>query len=262
VQRLAGDLPPTGPVISERPSRLPWILGAIAAAVLLTLVAVVLFVGSDGEDNKTADVATESAFDADDEIQRGGLDPVDTTVVATESSEGVDATTASDTEGLGDPQGEPSEQEPEAVDLLVDGAEPAISDLGAAIGVDTALVEIVVYDTYAITEYQNPDEPANVDRVIWRDGTVSDPEPVGFSEDYSDVLFMVDEVDLSALPALAQEAIEGFDIEGGVVTHAIIDRFFGMDGELAVRVYVSHPERGGGGYLLARADGTVVELVG
>jgi hypothetical protein len=85
---------------------------------------------------------------------------------------------------------------------------------------------------------------------------------VGFSADYTEELFSLGEVDLTMVPALAQQAIDGFALTEGEVSHVIVDRFFFLEGELAIRVYVSDPERGGGGYLVARSDGTVADLVG
>jgi hypothetical protein len=248
-----------GPTLPEPTSRLPWILGGVAVLVVIVVIGAVVALSGD-DDPAPSDVATTSGF-VEESAQRGGLDPV--TPSSDEAiGEGTTGSVAPSSEGptpLGEPSGQPTAP---PSDLLMDGAGSALADLSAAIGGDTGVLEVVVYDSYVIAEYQNPAQPENVDRVIWRDGTVSDPEPVGFSEESTAELFMLDDIDPDRVPPLASQALEGFDVDGGVVTHVIIDRFFGADdGGVTFRVYVSHPERGGGGYLLARLDGTVVELV-
>lgn len=262
VQPLAGDLPPAGAPLTPPPNRLPWILGGLATLVVVAFVVVLVMALSRDDAAPAGQSATTSGFE--DEPTERGLDPArddsdETVDVQSEVEDSsVDASTPV-------PLGEPSEQpDPpeESVNLLSDGAESALADLSAAIGADTAVVEVVVYDTYVIAEYQDPAAPENVDRVIWRDGVVSEPDPVGFSDGDTTPRFMIDEIDLAQIPPLATTALNEFDLDGGVVTHVIIDRFFGLDdGGIAFRVYVSHPERGGGGYLLARVDGTVVELI-
>jgi hypothetical protein len=260
VQPHAGGPPPAGPSLPEPASRLPWLLGgilAVAAAAIIVLVVVSL---SGDDDSPPEDVATRSGF-GDESAQRGGLDPVSPS--SEETAGGITAGEIAPASDGPTPLGEPSEQPPPtASNLLMDGPGPALADLSAAIGDDTEVLEVIVYDTYVIVEYQNPGEPENVDRVIWRDGSVSDPEPVGFSDGNEADLFVLDDIDPARIPPLADRALEGFDVDGGEVTHVIVDRFFGTeDGSVTFRVYVSHPERGGGGYLLARLDGTVVDLV-
>jgi hypothetical protein len=232
----------------------------VVAAVVVVVLIVLSVMALSGDDEAPGQVATTSGFEADAESNdQGGLAPVerapdDTLGAANESDD-----TGPSVVPLGEPSDRPT---PSAGNLLTDGANPAIDDLSVAIGADTPIIEIIVYDTYAIAEYQDATQPENIDRVIWRDGTVSEPEPVGFSDDNTAARFMIDDIDPSRIPPLTTEALERFDLEGGVVTHVIIDRFFGLDdGGVALRVYVSNPDRGGGGYLLARVDGTVVDLV-
>jgi hypothetical protein len=257
VQVQAGQRPPVGSPAPQR-NHLPWLLGGLAVLVAVGLVvAAVALLSADG-DHPPEEVATTSGF-VEESAQRGGFDPVPESGDATVA----DGTVASAPPDTVEALGEPSDQPVPATNLLMDGPGAALADLSSAIGPDTAVLEIVVYDTYVIAEYQKPAEPENVDRVIWRDGTVSEPEPVGFSDGDPGAAFMLDDIDPDRIPPLANRALDGFQVDGGVVTHVIVDRFFGMDdGQVAFRVYVSNPERGGGGYLLARLDGTVLDLVG
>jgi hypothetical protein len=254
---------PTGPVAPQRSSRVGWIVGAVVlGVVLLGVIAVALLLGGGDADDTVAEAQSRSGFettsvDATGDDDGGGLAPA-------EDADDREAEAATTEAPPQTPTGEPSESTvtvtTAAGNLILDGPQGAFADLQSELG-GAPLAELLLYDTYLIAEYQNPREPENIDRVIWRAGAVEPPEPVGFSEDDS-MLFTADEVDLDAVPGLAGEALESIDVEGGVVSHVIVDRFFGLDdGGVAIRVYVSNPERGGGGYLLARGDGTVVRVV-
>jgi hypothetical protein len=241
-------------------------LAARGLVALMTATTGVFAVacGGDGEGDQVVQARSSSGFDEVDpepgSTDEGGLAPADDG----EGDEQPRTEAATSAEPPGTPTGEPSEQTAEpaaAVDLIHGDAQPAFDALVDEVG-DAQVVELVIYDTYLITEYQSAAEPENIDRVIWRDGEIEPPEPVGFTADDT-MVFAPDEVDLAAIPDLADEALDEFAIDGGVVSHVIVDRFFGLeDGGVAIRVYVSHPERGGGGYLLARADGSVVRVVG
>lgn len=262
----SGPVGGADPVISSGRRLTPGLLAAlvVAAFVVAGVVVAVVLARDDGSGAAGTDdqVGTVDAADAGDaalaEQLPGGLDPA-----APASGPSTTVTPATVTPSTGAvPTGEPSESTV-GQNLLVDGPAPALADLAEALGADTELTELVIYDTYAIATYRSPDRPGDIDRVVWRDGEVSAPEPVGFTDDYADALFTLSGVAVGQIPALGRQALDGFGLENGQVTHAIVDRFFGLDdGGVAIRVYASDPDRGGGGYLLAAADGTVIELVG
>lgn len=245
---------PTQVISSGSPRGVLIMAVAVLALGLLVLAAVLVVAGregqGEGDDEDGTRLAAESGFDAD---RPGGLDP------AGARPEGA----------VGEPSQRPGSSGPPTTaaafegNLLLDGPEPVLEDLANVVGADVELTELVIYPTYAIVTYRSPDDPANLDSLWWREGAFEAPEPEGFVADEPEALFTLEGVALEQLPNLSGQALDGFALGGGEVTHAIVDRFtFLDDGAVAIRVYVSHPERGGGGYLLARADGTFVELVG
>jgi hypothetical protein len=271
VQALPGS--PPGPAAGRSARALLIAVVAVLAVAVIAIGAVVLLTsGDDGGDERVA-AADESGFgDAEPTSPtadgRGGLAPAGAED-ADPGAERVEVPAGEedpdDAIPMGEPTGEPSEQTSTTgadVDLIHDGASAAFDDLLGEVGRDAEVVEVVIYDNYLIAEYQDRAGSEDIDRRIWREGVVEDSEPVGFSDDET-MWFSPDEVDLAVVPELAEQALDEFAIDGGVVSHVIVDRFFGLeDGGVAIRVYVSHPERGGGGYLLARADGSVVDVVG
>lgn len=258
MQPFGTELPPTGPVVASDTGGRTWLIAAGAAAALLVLAGLWFWVaGDEGGTTTVAANQNQSGFvDSSSADEPGGLDPV----AAGDQGE-------SDRSEPGPPPtSQPPVTAPPAAEappenLLTEGAGPAIEAIRDAVGRETRFTELVIYDSYVIATFQAPSQPENLDRVTWRDGAVSAPEPDGFNDDPA-LLFSLGEVDLATVPRLADEALAGFGLADGEVTHAIVDRFFGLDDQLAIRVYVSDPDRGGGGYLLARADGSVVELIG
>ncbi len=243
------------------------ILAAGILAMGLVGLAVVIVAGgadSGDEGESRARLAVESGFDAE---LPGGLDPAGP---QTEGAAGEPSQRPSPTQEASPTQGASVTPDPTPTttaafegSLLLDGPEPLLDDLASVLGAGVELTQLVVYPTYAMVTYRSPDEPANLDRILWREGAFDAPDPEGFADEEADALFTMEGVALDQLPGLARQALDGFALDGGEVTHAIVDRFtFLDDGAVAIRVYVSHPERGGGGYLVARADGTFVELVG
>lgn len=253
----------------------------VVGVVAVLLGAAVIMSGcgsSDGDDTQAVDAEsgfsndTDSDSDAGDgEEVAGGLDPA-----ASRTDDADDGPKGEPSDAQGEPSAQTTVPATEAPDtappttvaaygnLILDDASPALDGFAAAIGDDYQATELVLYPTYAILRYQDPAAPENIDSRTWRDGNVDEADPVGLTADgYAETLFAPGDVSFDAIPGLAQEAIDGFALANSEVSHVIIDRFFGMDdGSIAIRVYVSDPDRGGGGYLLARADGTVVELIG
>jgi len=126
--------------------------------------------------------------------------------------------------------------------------------------------EILVYEDWAQIQVQVPGEPTHVDEYTWRGGDgVSGPEPVDLLsmevDELPDKLFDLSELDASKLPTMTAQGLAQFPEEGMEITHVIIDRFLPFDTRVLVRVYVSHPERGGGGYVEFTPDGGLVEVV-
>jgi hypothetical protein len=126
--------------------------------------------------------------------------------------------------------------------------------------------EILVYEDWAQIQVQVPGEPTHLDEYAWRGGDgVSGPEPVDLLsmevDELPQKLFDLSELDASKLPAMTAQGLAQFPEDGMEVTHVIIDRFLPFDTRVLVRVYVSDPERGGGGYVEFTPDGGLVEKV-
>lgn len=238
-------------VVTEKRSPLPWLLAAAGVIGILGLVGV-LVLRDDGDSDDRVETRAPSGFDR--EAGAGGLAPA--------------ATGQQSGEPSGEPSSEPSDaprpETPPAGNLILDSAQPAARALEEAVGQPHKARAFSIYPTYAFLEYRDPENPAHIDELTWRDGRVEGPEPVMLtgSEDLDAEVFTLADVNLDAIPALARRAIDEFALEHGEVTHVIVDRFFGADGRVTMRVYVSDPVRGGGGYLLAAADGTYMRTMG
>jgi hypothetical protein len=72
------------------------------------------------------------------------------------------------------------------------------------------------------------------------------------------MLFDLTEIDPAVLPGLGPQTLARCPGEGIELTHIIIDREFNDANDVRIRVYASHPERGGGGYVSYALDGTEV----
>jgi hypothetical protein len=150
--------------------------------------------------------------------------------------------------------------------LRTDATQPFAAFAKIYDGQPVKVNEILVYEDRATIEVQVPAEPTHLDEYVWHGGTgVSGPEPVDLLSMEVDELpqkvFDLSELDATKLPAMASQGLAQFPEEGMEVTHVIIDRFLPFDNRVLVRVYVSHPERGGGGYVEFTPDGGLVEKV-
>ncbi len=248
---MPGSPPDAGQwVVTDGRSPLPWVL-AVAGILAVLGVGALFLLRGDGEAEDRVETDAPSGFEQGPE-RAGGLAPAPTGELS------------------GEPTGEPSEastpspEMPPVGNLILESALPAFRSLEEAVGQPYRTRSFAIYPTYAFLEFRDPENAAHIDELTWRDGRVEGPEPVALSgsEDIESELFTLGDVNLDAIPALARRALDEFALEDGEVTHVIVDRFFGADGRVTMRVYVSDPERGGGGYLLAGADGTYMRTTG
>ena len=168
--------------------------------------------------------------------------------------------------------GEPSERTTttqrsrDPVDLFRRGADGALADMVAAAGSPRQAIEISVYPTYAFLAYRDPGNPDHIDRRSWRDGQDQDDASANPIDDRVDAdsepqLFRIDEVDLSILARLVDDASGRFAREVDV-THVIIDRFLPFDQRVLLRVYATPSDgRSGGGYVQYTLAGTFVKVL-
>jgi hypothetical protein len=193
-------------------------------------------------------------------------------VVGGETTGGPD-TGGPDTDGPGPgsrPTDPGSEAPPSTVpaDLIDGNARPAVRGLSEAIGAPFRARSLVLYDGYAILEFQDPGNPQHIDRYVWRPDRTDGPDPValpqGFTPEVDASLFGLTDVRFGRLPSMARAAAGEFDLDDPEVTHVIIDRFNpGLgDADVVIRVYVRDPDRGGGGYARFTPGGRLLGVVG
>jgi len=119
----------------------------------------------------------------------------------------------------------------------------------AKIGGPVRVLRLTVYDDYAMADIQDPKNHENVDSYTLMRGSVDNGRPVmlsGNMKTAKDVDAAVQDlaaVDFSLLPKMAEDAKARLHIDGGKVTHAMLDRTLG--GEVGWRVYVNSPRKGG-----------------
>jgi hypothetical protein len=120
------------------------------------------------------------------------------------------------------------------------GLRAALDGLEEAAGGELRLLELVLYPQYAIAQARDPRQPANVDRYLFRAGTVDPPVPVmtfpGTNLDAE--TFTRADVTFRDVPRLLLDARSRVGIRRAQVTHVIIERdtvFSG--GAVIVRVY-------------------------
>jgi hypothetical protein len=239
------------PIITDTGSPLKGRFGTILAVVAVVAVlglcvwgVFALAGGSDDGDEKISAVATTAQRStATTEAQAAG-DPPRTTASPPAATE-----------------------LPVPPDLLLSDPTPAMQALAAAIGAPYRAVEVDLYAGYAILEYQDPAASTHIDRRTWRAGNVEDAQPVslpsGFDAEVEADLFDPAEIRFDLVPSLVAQAIGQFPtLERPVASHIIIDRFRPFDERVNIRVYVSDPDRGGGGYVRFLPDGTFVATAG
>ncbi|HTJ84045.1 MAG TPA: hypothetical protein VL400_20135 [Polyangiaceae bacterium] len=157
----------------------------------------------------------------------------------------------------------PSAQAPAqpAIDYFAD-ATPIPAKLKATLGSSLRVYELTIYPTYSFAKIQDPKVPLHVDQYEVRDGKVGEPTPVKFvgkeptAAELHDVTFDLDEPDWTQVPRMLDDAPKRIKVEGGAVTHVIVNRFLPFEKEVRFRVYVNGP-RSGGGYVMYDVHGVM-----
>ena len=246
-----GPVLTTDPVISESgPRTTRWLMVAISVVILAVGVGAAILLWPDGDDDDTA--ATAEGDDSGLSVGTGGP-----------SDDGGPGPGPADPE---DPDGPDDPEQPGApADLIQTDPIPALAGFRQAIGAPFLARSLVLYDEYAILEYQDPEAPTHIDRRTWWADRMDGPSPVslsqGFTPDVEAELFDLGDVRFPRVPAMADEALAAFEsLENPVVSHVIVDKVF-SDDDIVVRVYVNDPERGGGGYVEFTPNGRQLEVI-
>jgi hypothetical protein len=118
----------------------------------------------------------------------------------------------------------------------------AVDAFDEELGKGVQALELIVYPEFAVLEAQDKKKKENVDRYTFRDGEVSEPEPVRLvgreKDDLAEHLFSLSEVDLKSLPAITKDALERGKLDEGEVTHVIVARRLPFDKGVRVLVYL------------------------
>ena len=118
---------------------------------------------------------------------------------------------------------------------------------------ERALVEVVLYDGYAIvTLYEHA--TGNLDRVVVRGGTgQANAVPDTMVTDPANSVFRATDVDWAILPGLVERTPSALGVDGGTVSHVMVEKNLPFSPDLVIRVYVTAPR--GGGRIDYFADG-------
>jgi len=140
--------------------------------------------------------------------------------------------------------------------LEAGGAARILADLRARLGgTSPQFTSLGLYDGHAVLYVRDPDHPANVDRYVWRDGELSDPDPVRIRrEDVGPAAFRAREVNLGRVPALVSRA-RRIPIESPAVCCVLVSRQVPFSRAIQMTVAVSGPRESA--TLVADAAGTV-----
>ena len=108
-------------------------------------------------------------------------------------------------------------------------------------------------------ELRDPAKPENLDTWSYSTGTWTS-RPVSVSQSDIDeldaVTFSLGSISWEKIPGLVQQALDGLDLEGEAVENVGIDRLSGDP----PRIYIGVTGLRGSGRLIARGDGTGVEV--
>jgi hypothetical protein len=117
--------------------------------------------------------------------------------------------------------------------------------LRAKIGGPVKLLKLGVYPEFVEAEIQDPKKREHVDKYELRDGAVGDGVPIKFvintptAKDLDAVTIDIGSIDFAAVPRMVRDAPAQLKIEGGSVTHMLLQRDLPFSQEVRWRVYVS-----------------------
>ena len=112
-----------------------------------------------------------------------------------------------------------------------DTAATAAKAVRDKIGKPFKVIEIFIDDNEFKVQAQDPDNPKNVDEYKYVAGFVTGPTPVKLSainEDVEKSSFPFDDIDFSAIPKFAKEAIDKSGIEGAKIYRMTFQRGFAL----------------------------------
>ncbi|HEY6560340.1 MAG TPA: hypothetical protein VI072_23815 [Polyangiaceae bacterium] len=108
--------------------------------------------------------------------------------------------------------------------------------------------QVVLYPEYALVQAQDPAKPTHIDRYMYRNGAISEPDPVNVQSlrgKLDDNLVSMDEVALDKLPELIAATLRDLAYEEGKVSHVIVESNRPFSKHVVIRVYVSGPRESG-----------------
>lgn len=134
------------------------------------------------------------------------------------------------------------------------GAQVAQLGLDVNGGGERRLIEVVLYDGYGIVGTVDP-PTGNLDRAVVRNTGI---EPNGslpdtFLGDPVDESFTVADVAWDVIPSLVAQTPGALGVDGGIVSHVLVESNKPFTNDLVIRVYVTGPR--GGGRIDHFADG-------
>lgn len=153
--------------------------------------------------------------------------------------------------------------QPPATVNLFDGTKTAdvVAAIAAARGASPLrILDLNLYNEFAVADVQDPTTPANIDEFNWRAGAVAAPNPVQLTGDgdLESNLFSDTEVNWNAIPGLVGAALAQIPIEGGSVTHVHVYRNLPFDDGIKIRVFVDGTRTNG--FLDADGQGNITEV--
>lgn len=125
-----------------------------------------------------------------------------------------------------------------------DGALVASTALAAFEG-ERSLSQVALYDGYGIVVAIAPN--GDVDRVVVRRGRADRPAalPTAMVSDPDGERFAPSDLDWGIVPGLVERTPADLGIEGGQVSHVIVEKNLPFSPDLVIRVYVSTERRSG-----------------
>jgi hypothetical protein len=141
-----------------------------------------------------------------------------------------------------------------------DGAVQAGTKLKEKVGGKVMALELTLYPDRALLQAEDPNKKGNVHQYEFANGTVGDPIPVTLTTVGEDAkldanLFDLSEVNLAAIAALKDAAINKAGAADAQVTHMVVRRALPETTDVRIRVFVSGS--GGGSVVEADAQGAV-----